>query len=62
MKRGIVKKSESTLLTVWVPKTYFPLIARGVRVCDSDRSKFVRAAIREKLTRHGVPMTEEAQP
>jgi len=62
MKRGVVKKSESTLLTVWVPKNYFPLIARGVRQIDSDRSKFVRAAIREKLERHGVAMTVEVEP
>jgi hypothetical protein len=59
MKRGI-SKNESTMLTVWVPRPYFPLIARGVRKTDTDRSKFVRAAIREKLARHGIAMTEEA--
>ena len=46
-------------MTVWVPRPYFPLIERGVRKTDSDRSKFVRAAIREKLSRHGINMTEE---
>ena len=60
MKRGAVQKDESTLLTVWVPRPYFPLIERGVRKTDTDRSKFVRAAIREKLARHGIQMTEEA--
>ena len=59
MKRGALTKADSTMLTVWVPRTYFPIIARGVRKTDSDRSKFVRAAIREKLARHGIQMTEE---
>jgi len=59
MKRCAGKKNETALLTLWVPKDYFPLIARGVRINDTDRSKFVRAAIREKLARHGVPMPEE---
>jgi hypothetical protein len=59
MKRGY-SKNESTMLTVWVPRPYFPLIERGVRKTDTDRSKFVRAAIREKLARHGIVMTEEA--
>jgi metal-responsive CopG/Arc/MetJ family transcriptional regulator len=31
-----------------------PAIQRGVVVTDTDRSKFIRQAIREKLTRHGV--------
>jgi metal-responsive CopG/Arc/MetJ family transcriptional regulator len=59
MKRGITK-AESTLLTVWVPRAYFPIIERAVRKTDTDRSKFVRAAIREKLARHGIQLTEEA--
>ena len=59
MKRGSTRKKESALLTVWVPEPYFPLIERGVRQIDTDRSKFVRAAIREKLARHGIIMTEE---
>ena len=60
MKRGAVTKNQSTLLTVWVPEAYFPLIERGVRKADSDRSKYVRAAIREKLQRQGIVLTEEA--
>ena len=59
MNRG-QRKDESVLMTLWVPKPYFPLIQKGVRKTDLDRSKFVRAAIREKLARHGIQMTEEA--
>ena len=55
MKRD-VKKKDSKLITVWVPKELLPPLAQGVLKTDSDRSKFVRNAIREKLARHGVSM------
>ena len=58
MKRGSTQKP-STMLTVWMPRQYFPIIEKGVRKLDTDRSKFVRAAIREKLARHGIELTEE---
>jgi len=47
-------------MTVWVPRDYFPYIERGVRKEDTDRSKFVRAAIREKLARNGIQISDEA--
>jgi metal-responsive CopG/Arc/MetJ family transcriptional regulator len=53
VKHGPVKKSESRLLTVWVPEGLLPHLDRGVKKEDSDRSKFVRNAIREKLARQG---------
>lgn len=60
MKRGAVTKDESRLMTVWVPEALLPLIDRGVRKLDTDRSKFVRVAIREKLLRSGIQMQEES--
>ena len=54
MKRGSVTKEEAQLVTLWVPKTLVPALDEGVRIEDSDRSKFIRAAIREKLQRAGV--------
>jgi hypothetical protein len=54
MKRGAVSKSTSRLLNVWVPVGLFPILDEGVRLTDLDRSKFIRAAIREKLVRHGI--------
>ena len=54
MKRGIVKKSESRLLTVWIPEQLDERLTLGVAMEDSDKSKFVRNAIREKLARHGI--------
>ena len=51
MKRGSGKKPKARLLAVWVPKKLLPSLDRGVRTEDSDRSKFIRDAIREKLAR-----------
>lgn len=54
MKRGSITKEEAHMITLWVPKTLVPQLDEGVRLEDSDRSKFIRSAIREKLTRAGV--------
>jgi len=53
MKRRSLKRPGSKLLSVWVPKSLVPLLDEGVRKEDSDRSKFIRNAIREKLARDG---------
>ncbi len=53
MKRGNGKKSRVKLLAVWVPKTLLPSLDKGVKEEDSNRSKFIRDAIREKLARQG---------
>ena len=53
MKRGAGKKSKGKLLAVWVPGQLMPRLDQGAKKEDSDRSKFVRNAIREKLARHG---------
>jgi metal-responsive CopG/Arc/MetJ family transcriptional regulator len=60
MKRGAVKKTESKMVNVWLPNQLLPVIDRAVQVEDSDRSKFIRAAIREKLARAGLPIKEVA--
>ncbi len=54
MKRSAVKRPENKLLTVWVSKSLLPRLDEGVKKEDSDRSKFIRNAIREKLARHGI--------
>jgi metal-responsive CopG/Arc/MetJ family transcriptional regulator len=53
MKRT-VKTPGGKLLTVWVSKSLLPSLDEGVKKEDSDRSKFIRNAIREKLARHGI--------
>ena len=54
MKRGTIKKADSRLLTVWIPESLEGPLEQGVAKEDSDKSKFVRNAIREKLARHGI--------
>jgi hypothetical protein len=49
MKRGTIRIKDSEFLGVWVPKPLVILIDRNMG--DSDRSKFLRNAIREKLRR-----------
>jgi metal-responsive CopG/Arc/MetJ family transcriptional regulator len=57
MKRGSVRKKESKFLGAWLPDDLVDLMDRAVTDSDTDRSKFVRMAIKEKLARHGfVPV------
>jgi metal-responsive CopG/Arc/MetJ family transcriptional regulator len=53
MKRA-GKRPEGKLLMVWVSRSLLSRLDEGVKRGDSDRSKFVRNAIREKLAKHGV--------
>ena len=54
MKRGSVKNTKSSLVALWVPKPLAAALDRGVQSEDSDRSKFIRNALREKLARQGI--------
>lgn len=54
MKRGSIKKEECKQIPLWVPTAMVSLIDRGVQLEDSDRSKFIRNAIREKLAKHSL--------
>jgi metal-responsive CopG/Arc/MetJ family transcriptional regulator len=49
MKRS-GKERKGKLLSVWVSATLLLRIDEGAKKEDSDRSKFVRNAIREKLS------------
>jgi metal-responsive CopG/Arc/MetJ family transcriptional regulator len=51
MKRGAVTKSEAKLVNVWMPIQLIPILDRAAKAEDSDRSKFIRNAIREKIAR-----------
>jgi metal-responsive CopG/Arc/MetJ family transcriptional regulator len=54
MKHDGEKKPKGRLLSVWIPKALLPGLDQAVKKEDSDRSKYIRNAIREKLVRHGV--------
>jgi metal-responsive CopG/Arc/MetJ family transcriptional regulator len=51
MRRAASKKSESRLINVYFPVVSLPLIDAAVVTEDTDRSKFIRKAVREKLER-----------
>jgi metal-responsive CopG/Arc/MetJ family transcriptional regulator len=51
MKRGVVSKGDSTLLTVWVPKPLVAALDFLVNQEDTDRSKLIRSALRERIER-----------
>lgn len=61
MQRGATNKDSSKMINIWVPEALLPLIQEGVRKEDSDRSKFVRSAVREKLQRLGINTKETAR-
>jgi metal-responsive CopG/Arc/MetJ family transcriptional regulator len=54
MRRGAVRKDQSRLMTVWIPVGLLPFLDAAVKAEDTDRSKFVRRAIREKLMELGI--------
>lgn len=51
MKRGAVSSADSEILAAWMPKPLVQEIDQAVRILDTDRSKFLRSAAREKLAR-----------
>lgn len=51
IKRGPLPIGDSEFIGVWIPRSLVAQIDRAVRMLDSDRSKFLRTATREKLER-----------
>jgi len=51
MNRGAVKAAESEFVAAWIPKSLVREIDAAVQRLDTDRSKFLRAAAREKISR-----------
>jgi metal-responsive CopG/Arc/MetJ family transcriptional regulator len=51
-----LKKPKSKSVPVWVSNTLLPYLDAGVKKSKSNRAQFIRDAIREKLTRHGIPL------
>jgi metal-responsive CopG/Arc/MetJ family transcriptional regulator len=52
--KRVGKKRKGKQLSIWASETLLPRLDEGVKREDSDRSKFIRNAIREKLLRHGT--------
>ena len=49
--------ANSKPVLVHIPKRMLPAIRRATGMLDTDRSKFIRLAIREKLARHGIALS-----
>jgi hypothetical protein len=56
MRKREIKRPGSRLLAVWIPRHLQAPLASGTEKMATDKSKFVRTAIREKLARHGTPI------
>jgi metal-responsive CopG/Arc/MetJ family transcriptional regulator len=54
MKRGSVRKRDSELVALWIPKPIVDAIDRAVITEDSDRSKFIRRAVRTRIESLGL--------
>ena len=54
MKRGAVKTADSEMISLWIPKSLLAAIDAAVNHEDSDRSKFIRRAIRKHVSRPPV--------
>jgi metal-responsive CopG/Arc/MetJ family transcriptional regulator len=53
MKRGTVTKNESELIAVWIPRPMLAAVDKAVKIEDSDRSKFVRRAVKNRIEELG---------
>jgi metal-responsive CopG/Arc/MetJ family transcriptional regulator len=59
MPRGRVKKIECKLVNFYCQDDLLPILDQAVRKLDTDRSKFIRQAMREKILRAGITMPTE---
>lgn len=50
--RGSVKKKGSKLVALWLPDPLARLVDKAVENGDTDRSKFIREAIRQHCRRN----------
>jgi len=51
LKRGALTKLDAKFIGGWVPNQMLLQIDEAIRSQDLDRSKFIRAALKEKLER-----------
>ena len=54
MKRGSIKKRDSELVALWIPKRVVEAIDLAIIREDSDRSKFIRRAVRTRIESMGI--------
>jgi hypothetical protein len=49
MQRGAIRTSDCLFVGAWLPVTLVGALDRAVTSLDSDRSKIIREALREKV-------------
>lgn len=54
MSTQTISKRNTTPVTIPIPKAWLSVLKKAVSDADSDRSKYTRAAIKEKLERDGI--------
>ena len=54
MKRGVNRSSDRELVALWVPRELVNALDHAVRLEDSDRSKFIRRALRRHIAEIGI--------
>lgn len=59
MKRTAVRKKDSQLVALWMPRQMEDSVSQAVIIEDTDRSKFIRRAVKEKLQRMGINVPAE---
>lgn len=57
-KRGALTRRNATPVSIPLPRNWVPHIQSAVTHLDTDRSKFVRAAIKEKLRSMNIVVPE----
>ncbi len=60
MKCGAATKDKSLLVAVWIPRPLLAAIDRAVEREDTDRSKFIRRAVRNHVSSLGLFSTVES--
>jgi metal-responsive CopG/Arc/MetJ family transcriptional regulator len=59
MKRGSVNTRDSEMVALWVPRPLVLALDRAVHVEDTDRSKFIRRAVRRRINELGITIPEQ---
>jgi hypothetical protein len=59
-RKGALPRRKSVPVSIPIPRTWEDSINRAVSDLDTDRSKLVRAALREKLERMGITVPKLA--
>lgn len=59
-RRGACPRRESVPVSIPIPRTWEESINRALTDLDTDRSKLVRIALREKLERMGIKVPKLA--